>query len=308
MNKLNADESVLKAMETLKNNEKSIGILLENCYKHEMFQEDGIEALEGIDKERYNFLQSVNERFAADERFEFNVAHLRLTVEYQDENDHPRHCNDDQDFQVSSRETEVVEWFDADGKSMGELQEIEFNSKLFDYVIDVTRARVLRDRDFDKDKTFGSMDVNEDFDGNPKFNDCTMTTVANRYLMILVPKKSKFELYYKVDSSLAIEHLKVISETLSVEKLRDRLRKCMANIGEKRFFDSPPSISEASLATILQLLPKANDLALVKLFLSKNVKIGEGMIKPFAKAIARTAGISLRIRWSVSLKQTILIN
>jgi hypothetical protein len=256
-----------------------MAILLEHRYTPQAFKMNGIRALKGIDNDRYNMLRSANEKLADADRFDFNVAHACLTVESYDVGGGCDYYGDSYEWEENERSTEIKEWYDAHGKLMANLNNVNFSSSLFDYVIDVKRARVLDDDDFEAEKTFGSKDMHEDIDGYTGNEGVNKTTLYNRYLMILLSKKFKFELYCKANLSFAVEHLSSTCASVPVETLAERLSKCVAMIGAER------RLNDRSLDTILRLLPMVNDLQLVREFLKKVPEMLDVLVKSFALVI-----------------------
>lgn len=221
--------------------------------------------------------------------FDFDLVHACLEIEsydvsgngyaYDDCYYHHKYDARDYEWEENDRSSHIKQWYSSDGKIKANLNNVSFSPSFFDYVIDINRARVLVDDDFKLEKTFGNDDIQEEIDGYTGNEGLNRTTVYNKYLMILIPKKYQFEFYSKANVTFAIDYLGSNYSSMTQESLSVKLNKCVMQLNQSDM------ILESTFETIFRLLSITNDIQLVKLFFSKLIKIGDKFLKSLVKLV-----------------------
>jgi hypothetical protein len=123
-----------------------IGIMLDHSYTHSSLSTKGVRALKGIDNERYNLLQTANERLAKDKKkqnvLNFYICNAEMVVRFYDSNsgynDGYDHFNifannGNSKWRESERNSMLRDWYDVNGKTVFKNLEIGFD--IFDKIL-----------------------------------------------------------------------------------------------------------------------------------------------------------------------------
>lgn len=211
------DGDIVKCREILnglKSSMNTIGIMLEQKYTLALFNENGVEALKGVDYDRYVFLRNSNYHLPFDEQFEFNIAHVCLeSTEYREKAS--------QGVLVWN-ESGVKVIFKADGDLLAEFGDDEgFKLDAFSYVIKPKILKMLVEEDFKDWKSFGVNDMVIKRLNNNGNNGCVhKRTFYNSYMLIMVPKKFMFEFYLKTNLNLAVGYIEQSKNLAKEEKIK----------------------------------------------------------------------------------------
>ena len=206
------DQLLTALLELNKHTKNPLALFLSHKYTIESFQTHGVNALKGVDIERYNLLKHVNERLPDERKLEFYLSSLHLQVNY---NDLAADCDGwpwnpksfySSDSSVDSdsptvqakRKNKTDRWEEMEGE-----RDITFGHLL---AMDGTRCRDKPDNlscdDFTEFIDPNSIDHTMDWDdlkawGNdreveksgPTGNEgSTKTTVYNKYILMFWPK------------------------------------------------------------------------------------------------------------------------
>lgn len=260
-------------------NSNLLAILLEHKYTPQSFTENGVCALKGIDNDRYDVLCNANAELPDEDRFEFNIAHARLKVSSYDvsgyEGDNPKYY----EWEEDERSSEIRQWYDASGKEMANLNRDCINYDMFSYVIDVKRMRVLGDEELSDESTFGRKDLKESIGGWVGNEGLTKTSLYSKYILVLIPKKSLFEMYLNSSLTFAVRDLRKSFSSLSKKSAMERLRMVVEKMGEEG------NGSDGFVVNMLDVFEKAKDLPLFKQFLGNIKCLSDGILSKLAMVL-----------------------
>ena len=207
------DQLLTALLELNKHSKNPLALFLSHKYTIESFQTHGVNALKGVDIERYNLLKHVNERLPDDKKLELYLTSLHLQVNYNDlaadcdgwpwntKSFYSSDSSQDSDCPAvqAKRKNKTDRWEEMEGE-----REITFGDVLV--IHDGTRHRDTLDRlscgDFTEFIDPNSIEQTMDWDdlkawGNdreveksgPTGNEgSTKTTIYNKYILVFWPK------------------------------------------------------------------------------------------------------------------------
>ena len=268
----------------LKDPQIQVGVLLDHRYTVASFRSRGINALKGIDLDRYSLLKKANDLLPAEKKLTFFIVHGNYVIDSydvtgwgmggrgrtidlsynagSDSDDSKNHSIEDEcEWETNEESNFISECYDIDGKIIFGNQSSRYYSSSgsnmdfdsFTHMISPTMDKTKID--FNDLKVWGNM-RDKKFEGWTGNEGATMTTIYHKYMLAFMPQLEAINLALKVDPQHTIKSFYESPKSVTKEYLKILLETVKKN-----------SISKNSWFELLNVLIKFNDLKIAKEFL-----------------------------------------
>lgn len=290
----------------IKDPESQIGLLLDHRYTVSSFRSRGINALKGVDSDRYQILKQANELLPEDKQLKFFIVHANYAIyaydisnwnygagfiehtynaaSDSDESEYDRSFDEnDCDWEIDVKTKYINECYDLDGKVMfGKIKKhyglhrdevivssLDFDS--FSFIINPSMEDTHVD--FDKLENWGNM-KDEHYEGYLGNENVNATTVYNKYLIAFMTKTQAENLSLVTNPIVAIKSFLEKPQDVNV----DKMKALLALIKRKQ-------LKKELWIHLFKILVKFNDLEITKRFLSAVKKLEIDFVDAFVALI-----------------------